>query len=127
MKTANGSQMCCSKQIEIDGRTWGQYLYALSGCRGTAASDAYSNELQVVGSARRTNYRGTAHLPGSAEMSLFMSCLYQLSINLHSEKEGMQRINYNNLAENPGVIETTEKRLPKIRLPLPPGDVSLEE
>lgn len=41
MKTANGSQMCCSKQIEIDGRTWGQYLYALSACRGTAASDAY--------------------------------------------------------------------------------------
>lgn len=25
----------------------------------------------------------------------------------------MQRINYNNLAENPNVIETTEKRLPK--------------
>lgn len=88
MKTANGSQMCCSKQIEIDGRTWGQYLYALSACRGTAASDAYiHSELAGAGSAGRTNYRGTAQLPDSAEMSLFMSCLYQLSINLQDEKE----------------------------------------
>lgn len=90
MKTANGSQMCRSKQIEIDGRTWGQYLYALSACRGTAASDAYihtGSGLAGAGSAGRTNYRGTAQLPDSAEMSLFMSCLYQLSINLQSEKE----------------------------------------
>lgn len=79
--------MCCSKQIEIDGRTWGQYLYALSACRGTA-SDAYiHSELAGAGSAGRTNYRGTAQLPDSAEMSLFMSCLYQLSINLQGEKE----------------------------------------
>lgn len=90
MKTANRSQMCCSKQIEIDGRTCGQYLYALSACRGTAASDAYiHNELAGAGSARRTNYRGTAHLhgTGSAELSLFMSCLYQLSIYIVRRKE----------------------------------------